>query len=663
MDDRAASPQRISPVNGQAPADPRKGRRVVLSRRNLLGGTAAAAAVTAVGRPAAAAASQAAAQAPAGNALGQPGPGGGPSQVVSPDGRLVVSVAQAGGQVVWSVNYDGAPVILPSSLGLSLASGGTLGPGARPVRGGGLSRRRLSGSWQPQYGRQQTLTEHCEEGTLTLADPATGTVFAVIVRAYDAGAAIRYQLVSSPGARSLTLSGEQTMFGFPASASVYTARDEDPFLLVPPGQIPVSGGGTLDTGPLTDQPLGVALPGTLRACICESARQNYPRLMLSSVSGQENSLVSHLMAYPGRGSDTPEPTFSLPVPFSTPWRVIVVGATAADVVNHADLVVTLANPGVVADSSWVRPGKVMRINSLTTADALATIDFAAENGLQYVEFDSGWYGSEFSASSNPLVPIAAIDMPQVISYGAAKGIGVLVYVNRLALSATSQAQQIMSAYQQWGIAGMKLGFILDGNQAETSFNFDLASLAAEHKLIVNMHDDLRPWGQERTLPNWINMEGVRGNEHFPTATHNVTLPFTRNIGGPLDYTICLGQARDQTTNAHQLALAAVLYQPLEWLYWYSDPSNFSVGQPELAFWDTIPTVWDESRCLAGEIGQYIVMARRSGTTWYVGTATNEQGRTVDVPLNFLGDGQWQATIYADSPPGTAITNPTGGLSA
>ena len=163
-----------------------------------------------------------------------------------------------------------------------------------------------------------------------------------------------------------------------------------------------------------------------------------------------------------------------------------------------------------------------------------------------------------------------------------------------------------------------------------------------------MHDDLRPFGQERTFPNWINLEGVRGNEHFPTATHNVTLAFTRNVGGPMDATICLAQPRDQTTNAHQMAMAAVYYAPLVWFYWYDQPAKYATGDwPELPWFDAIPSVWDESRTLAGEIAQYVVIARRSGTTWFVGAMTNEQGRVVDVPLGFLGSGNWQATVYAD----------------
>jgi alpha-glucosidase len=250
------------------------------------------------------------------------------------------------------------------------------------------------------------------------------------------------------------------------------------------------------------------------------------------------------------------------------------------------------------------------------------------------------------------VPIAGLDLAQVIAYGNGRHVGVILYVNRIALA---DADTLFAVYQGWGVAGLKLGFILDGTQAQTDQINGFAQTAARHHLLVNQHDDLRPFGQERTYPNWINMEGVRGNEHFPTATHNVTLPFTRNVAGPMDYTICLAQSRDLTTDAHQLAMAAVYYSPLEWLYWYDAPSKYAAGTwPELPWFDAIPTVWDESHGLDGQIGQYVVVARRSGRTWYLGAMTNEQGRVVDVPLAFLGHGTFEATIYAD---GVAATAP------
>lgn len=168
---------------------------------------------------------------------------------------------------------------------------------------------------------------------------------------------------------------------------------------------------------------------------------------------------------------------------------------------------------------------------------------------------------------------------------------------------------------------------------------------------------MRPFGYERTYPNWISLEGVRGNEHFPTASHNVPLPFARNIGGPLDYTICYGQSRDQTTNVHQMAMAAVFYQPLNFQYWYDSPSKFAntSNWPGLPWFDAIPTTWDESHALAGSIGQYAAVARRHGDTWFLGAMTNETSRTRSLPLTFLGGGPYTATVYADAPRAPART--------
>ncbi len=221
--------------------------------------------------------------------------------------------------------------------------------------------------------------------------------------------------------------------------------------------------------------------------------------------------------------------------------------------------------------------------------------------------------------------------------------------------ALSSPDSLFALYQRWGVAGVKLGFINDGTQAMTNRITAWVRTAAEHKLLIDTHDDVRPFGCERTYPNWISLEGVRGNEHFPTATHNVTLPFTRNIGGPMDYTICYGQSRDRTTNAHQMAMAAVYYQPLEFLYWYDAPSKYSTPSnwPGLPWFDAIPTVWDQSRTLAGAIGEYIAVARRSGTTWYLGAMTDETARTLSIPLSFLGSGTYTATIYADGTPGSS----------
>jgi len=168
--------------------------------------------------------------------------------------------------------------------------------------------------------------------------------------------------------------------------------------------------------------------------------------------------------------------------------------------------------------------------------------------------------------------------------------------------------------------------------------------------VVDLHDDLRPAGLERTFPNYLTLEGVRGNEQFPPARHNVTLAFTRAIAGPADYTICVAHEKNQTTDAHQLALAAVLYSPLNFLYWYDSPAKYADRPwPELKWLDDCPTVWDETRGLGGEIGEWVAVARRRGRRWFVGVLSNEQSRSLTLDLGFLGPGNWKATRYADGP--------------
>ncbi len=608
-------------------------------RRTMLGGLLAGAgglAATAVARP----------------ALAQDGPAvpssfpPGAAVATSPDGHVRIGVWVDRSGPRWAATYHGVTVARPSALGLTLADGTALGPGASA---GHASTSRHRGSWQPPYGRNATVDDSWTQVRLPLSDRASGITFAVVARAYDAGAALRYELAGAPGG-TVELSGEATTVELPAGSEVYGSRDEDQFLATPPAGVPSGGSATTDTGPLFDNPVAAVLPGGTMVCVCEADRQHYPRLMLAG--GDGTALAVHLMRFAGRGgTDGAVDTFTVPTPGSTPWRVLVAGTDGPDLIDHADLVPTLAAPNTTGDTSWIKPGKALRVTSLNTQAALAGIDFAVARKLSYIEFDAGWYGPEHDASSDPTKPIAALDLPQIIAYGQGKGVGLVLYVNSIALS---DPDSLFALYQSWGVTGLKLGFVLDGTQAQTDQVTVFAATAAKYHLLVNQHDDLRPFGQERTWPNWINLEGVRGNEHFPTASHNVTLPFTRNIAGPMDYTICLSQAKDQTTDAHQMALAAVYYSPVTWVYWYDAPAKYATGSwPQLPWFDAVPTVWDRSLTLAGQIGQYVVITRRSGDAWFLGALTNEQGRVLDVPLDFLGPGGWQATAWADGPPNDA----------
>ncbi|GGT82207.1 glycoside hydrolase family 97 protein [Streptomyces coeruleorubidus] len=623
---------RASGERQEPAADGTAGHPTAASRRVVLKGAAVTAGLAAAGI------------ATTGPARAADAPPGGRESVTARMGGTSITLSLVDGTLRWSARRDARTVIGTSALGLRLGDGTVLGGDVRVI-GQRYGTHRTT--WTPVYGRNATVTDHYQEQRWHLEDRASGIRFGVQVRAYKTGVALRYLLLDEGTA---TVADELTTFVFPDGTTVYSARDENAYEPVAPGSIPVTGAAGTDNGPLTDLPLTATLAGGLIACLCESSRVDYPRLMLGSVAGEPHTLAAFLMEHTARGTGPVETTSTVTTPFATPWRAVVIGATHAELVDNAELVLNLAPPNALPDTSWIKPGKVFRCE-LSTAAGLAGVDFAVARGIEYIEYDAGWYGPEFT-TPDATKPIAAIDLPSVISYATSKGIGLFLYVNRLALT---DADSLFGLYKSWGVQGIKLGFINDGTQSMTNQIIDWAKAAAKYELLIDMHDDVRPFGYERTYPNWISLEGVRGNEQFPTATHNVTLPFARNIGGPMDYTICYGQSRDKTTNAHQMAMAAVYYQPLNFLFWYDKPSKYGnpANWPGLPWFNAVPVTWDESRTLAGAIGEYIAVARRSGSTWYLGAMTDESSRTLSLPLSFLGSGTYTATVYADGTPGTS----------
>ncbi len=577
-------------------------------------------------------------------------------EAVSPDGALRVRLAVGAKGASWSVRWRNQTILAPGGLGLVLADGRVLGAQVRVLK---ASSRRITGDWSPPFGIRDRYDQACQEARLDLLDPATGVTFSVLARAYDHGCALRYVLNDAGMAGRLTLSGEATRFQLPKGATLYASRDEGEY------QVTTAAGlnpaphpdltGSSDNGPLADLPV-TAMLGHAAVLITESDRLHYPRAMLRSAPDAADGLAVHLMHYPARATgysgpgDTPaEPTFKLAPGQATPWRTLIVGPNEASLLERADLVPTLATPNRLGDVSWVKPGRAVRVRKpYTTEGGLAVVDFAVARRLDYIEYDAHWYG-DGTDPSDASRPIAGLDLQRIIDTAKAKGIGVILYVDRVPVM--RQRDEILKAYRDWGVAGCKFGFVWEGRQSDNDFIYDLVKACGEHRLLVNLHDNLRPAGLERTLPNYVALEGVRGNEQFPTATHNVILPFTRAVAGPIDYTICYANEKNRTTNAHQLAMAAVYYNPLTFLYWYDAPEKYAGRDwPELRWFDECPTTWDETRVLDGKIGEYVVVARRHGQRWFLGAMTNETPRTLQVSLDFLGAGKRKASVFADGEP-------------
>jgi alpha-glucosidase len=488
-------------------------------------------------------------------------------------------------------------------------------------------------NWQPVVGEKKIIRDNYNAAIIQMVkDDNLIYPVNVEIRVYNEGAALRFFFPENEKGTYYRIVAENTEFSLPEGTKAnHTPWAQGPYKVLPLENWPDE----------SERPLTLQLPNGLYATLVEAQMVDYARTKFKLSGTKKNTIVTSMY--------TPADLIS---PFPTPWRLIMVAEKAGDLIESNYVVLNLNEPSKIKDLSWIKPGKIMRVMTQTTADAKENIDFAAKHNLQYILFDWKWYGPAFTFTSDATkVAIPNFDLPGIIEYGKEKGIGVWLYCNLQGLYA--QSDSLFRVYKDWGVKGVKFGFVQVGSHRWTTWIEEMFKKAAENQIMVNVHDDWRPTGEQRTWPNLMTAEGIRGNEEMPDATHNVTLPFTRYIAGAADYTICYYNNRIKTTHAHQLAMAAVYYSPIQTLFWYDKPA-MSNDEPELEFWDKIPTTWDETKVLQGEIGQYITTARRSGEDWFVGTMTNNDARTLKLSLNFLPKGKkYVAKIYSDD--ATAIT--------
>lgn len=562
--------------------------------------------------------------------------------LTSPDGQLVLTLQQkadATGKraLYYTVRYGAQTVIRESLLELRLDNHLSESAMALPVdlrarwfdnlRVTGVRRSTHDTNWTPVTGERATVRDHYQAMAVDLVKDNNPVYrLAVEMRAYNEGVALRFAFPENEKGSYYRILGEDTEFALPAGTRAwYHGWAQAPYQLLP----------LKDWPDQSERPLTLQLPDGLHVALFEAQMVDYARTKFKLSTEKPDTLVTAM-----------HDAADLISPFATPWRGIMVGKTPGQLVEQNDFILNLNAPSRLADASWVKPGKIMRVMTQTTAAAKANIDFAARHKLQYILFDWKWYGPAFSFDSDATkVAIPDFDLPAIIAYAKDRGIGVWLYVNQQAL--LQQSDKLFQTYRDWGVKGVKFGFVQVGSHRWTTWVEKTIAQAAAAQIMVNIHDDWRPTGEQRTWPNLVTSEGVRGNEEMPDATHNTVLPFTRYLAGAADYTICYYDPRIKTTHAHQLALAVIYYSPLQTLYWYDKP-EMSQHEPELAFWDRIPTVWDETRVLDGAPGRNVTIARRSGDDWYVGAITNNDARQVQLKFDFLPAGRrYQATIYAD----------------
>ena len=574
----------------------------------------------------------------------------------SPDGKYTFAFEQKDGKLTYHLDYAGKQVVEEGELGVDIDNHLVESAMGIPVDHHGVwtngmvitgvEHRAEDNTWKPLYGEYAQIRDHYNVMTIHLVKGTTEKIdaansynkrqqylFDIIVRAYDEGVAIRYHFPEATNGLFMHITEDLTSFRFAPGAEAYhfawaQAQSTKVKLLKSEKAWQEE----------AERPLTMHLANGLYAAIGEAALVDFVRGKLKLKADNELQMSMFQSA-------------DIITAYDMPWRFIMVGEKAIDLINNKQMVLNLNAPNQIADAEeWIRPGKAFRVCRLDKKTIMEGVDFCVDRGLQYIELDAGWYGPEMKMSSSALkvAENRDFDMQELCEYAKSKGIGVWVYVNQRALY--QELDQILPLYKKWGISGIKFGFVQIGSQEWTTWLHNAVKKCADHHIMVDIHDEYRPTGWSRTYPNLMTQEGIGGNEEMPDAEHNTILPFTRFLCGPADYTPCYFNGRVKNTKAHQLAMPVVYYSPITFLYWYDLPNVYN-GEKELDFWKHCPTVWDESKALEDEIGEYIVQARRSGDEWFVGAMNGLAARDITIDTSsFLQKGKkYRVEIYNDDP--------------
>ncbi|GAA2795973.1 glycoside hydrolase family 97 protein [Saccharopolyspora taberi] len=630
---------------------------------------------------------------------------GAPVTTTSPDGSVRAHFRVRDGRPEYAVEKAGREVIDWSGLGFELEDGSGLGESAELDA---VGTRELDETWRPVWGSASEIRSHCRSTVLRLRE--NDRIFEVEFRVFDDGVGFRYVFPEQDDLGDFVVLDELTEFRFTADHTAWSCPanyDSVEYLYT---ETPLTGGGFThewqdprgeegeQLGTLAT-PLTVRVADDLYLAVHEAALFNYPDMTLAKIDGGPH-LRSALVPRKGEGRVKAR----LRTPFPTPWRAFLLGDRPGDLVE-SNLVLNLNEPCALEDTSWIAPGKFAGIwweihkgrntwtegpdLGATTENTLRCIDFAAENGIPYVlaeGWNEGWQSDGFGDSQNFTRANAQFDLERVVEYGRERGVAFLAH-NETGGGIDNYERQLDDAfalYEELGLPGVKTGYAGD---IEEHYHHDqwmvnhyqrVIHKAARYKLMINAHEPIKGTGIERTYPNFVSREAARGIEYDAWSRgnppeHTVTLPFTVMLGGPLDYTPGIFEitwfpeqspedpngpnndgTRVHTTRAHQIALYPVLLSGLQQL---ADVPEHYRDAPEFEFLREVPVSWDETRVLQGEIGDFITMARRSGDRWFVGSLTDEQERTLEVPLDFLGAGGFVAHVYADAPDADLDTNP------
>lgn len=599
--------------------------------------------------------------------------------ITSPDGSLTVTVT-VDKDVRWSVKDSSQTILSPSQIAMQIGEEEVWGvnPTLRKATTGSINERIPS----PLYKKAE-VENNCTTLTLTFKGD-----YAIEFRAYNNSAAYRFV---STRKGDYTVKNEVAEFSFEDDNMVYCSyvrsnekksfaeqhynSFESPYVLEPMSK--------MGNQRLMFLPVLVDM-GNKKVCFTETDLRSYPGMYLYN-SNNDFTLEGHYAPVPdevkqgghnmlqGEVQTTKPYIAEVSGPRSFPWRICIVAENDAELLND-DMVFRLSQPNAIGDTSWIKPGKVAwewwnnwglygvdfkpGINNRTYE---YYIDFAARNGIEYVILDEGW---SVNLKADLMQVIPEIDVKHLCDYGKERGVGIVLWAGYWALD--RDMERVMKHYSEMGVKGFKIDFMDRDDQPMVEFYERAAATAAKYHLMCDFHGAYKPSGLSRMYPNVVNYEGVNGLEQMKWSsledldqvTYDVQIPFIRMVAGPMDYTqgaMMNAQKRSyhysnaepmsQGTRCRQLAMYVVFESPFNMLC--DSPTAYEKETECTDFIAKIPTVWDQTVALDGKVGEYCIIARRSGDVWYVGGMTNWDEREVEIDLSFLGEGNYRVTEFVD----------------
>lgn len=586
----------------------------------------------------------------------------------SPDTKVKVTVS-VGTDVVWGVEYCGEILLNPSRIGIDVEGKNTCG-GKNVVRR--VGRRTVDETLEAVVPTKfRHVRDYCNELKISFK-----AGWAVVFRAYDNGVAYRFE--TSFADETVIVKDEVAEFNFAEDNTAYWAFEKNPeFITHCEAFFKPMAISEIGTETSSYLPLSMSTSRGTRMVITETDLFDYPNLFLTAGSGSvlkakfpqvllETSMRTDRDVNVVRKADYIAETAGTR---TFPWRIMTVGDDRSLLENT--LAWQLASPEFSDDTDWIRPGKIswewwamLNVYGVDFKAGVNTetykyyIDFAADYGLEYILLDEGWSASTMDIThAKP-----RLDLQYLIDYGKSKGVGIVLWTLW-----TPMVEQgignILDVYEKWGVSGIKIDFMQMNDQKMVRFYEDIARECFNRHLLVDYHGSFKPAGLQRKYPNVMSFEGVYGMEHDKCSydispEHDLVLPFTRMVAGPMDYTpgATINATKDdfamrwyhpmsQGTRAHQAAIFIAYESSVQMLC--DSPSNYRKNPEFTNFIASVPTVWDETKAIEAKAGDYLLIARRNGDVWYVAGLNDWTGRELSLSLDFLEEGEWTADIFKD----------------